>query len=246
MTNKWQASQTLKVLVVDDDTFVLKYMRQLLNELGCYFIFEATDGEEALDVLSKNKIDLVFLDVKMTPMHGLDLLKSIRKGSYGLARDLPVVMLSSSHDDDILGTALALDCDGFLSKPTCLSALSKKLQNLERKRIEVKPVIAYQVIQTAHLIESRHGNPFHQRVFIPVNAQVISLEDLSVGHVLAIDVCTLSGGVLLTSNTLITAQHIQKLKDIRLSTQIGCIAVKQKKATRFCQDRLSGTTGVTC
>ncbi len=244
MSNNWQIDQNYRVLVVDDDKFVLQYMRQLLGRIGCCFIYQATDGEEAIEILLKNKIDLVFLDIKMAPINGLDALKSIRTGFHGLRRDIPVIFLTSANDDEVLGTALALDCNAFLSKPASIAEINEKMKRIQASPFYVKPSIAYQVINTKEVVKVKKLTETKRQVFIPPNATIISLDELSPGQVLAIDVCTLSGGVLLTANTMLTSQHIEKLNDIGFSTQIGRIAIKNASSRRITPDRQLNEAGI--
>ncbi|MFC4593703.1 hybrid sensor histidine kinase/response regulator [Sphingobium tyrosinilyticum] len=79
----------LKVLVVEDSEHVRYFARQLLGELGCGVI-EASNGNEALEQLKAHDVDLVFSDIVMPGMSGLDLAKKIRE-TY---TDIPVLLAS--------------------------------------------------------------------------------------------------------------------------------------------------------
>jgi CheY-like chemotaxis protein len=79
----------LKVLVVEDSEHVRYFARQLLGELGCSVI-EASNGNEALEQLKAHDVDLVFSDIVMPGMSGLDLAKEIRE-TY---TDVPVLLAS--------------------------------------------------------------------------------------------------------------------------------------------------------
>ncbi|MCC2981186.1 PAS domain-containing sensor histidine kinase [Sphingomonas sp. IC4-52] len=79
----------LRVLVVEDSEHVRYFARQLLDDLGCVVI-EATDGDEALELMKHHSVDLVFSDIVMPGMSGLDLAKQIRE-AYG---DVPVLLAS--------------------------------------------------------------------------------------------------------------------------------------------------------
>jgi CheY-like chemotaxis protein len=79
----------LKVLLVEDSDHVRYFARQLLDDLGCKVI-EASNGHEALELMKEHDVDLVFSDIVMPGMSGLDLAQQIRK-TYG---DVPVLLAS--------------------------------------------------------------------------------------------------------------------------------------------------------
>lgn len=81
--------QGLRVLLVEDSDHVRYFARQLLDDLGCEVV-EAANGQEALDRLAENEVDLVFSDIVMPGMSGLDLAQKIRE----IRGDLPVLLAS--------------------------------------------------------------------------------------------------------------------------------------------------------
>lgn len=87
-----------KVLIVDDEPFVRSSIISLLdwNSLGYTFPCEAANGKEALDIVNKNDIDLVLLDMSMPVMTGMDFLKKLNLPANGL---MPAVIVLSAYDD---------------------------------------------------------------------------------------------------------------------------------------------------
>jgi CheY-like chemotaxis protein len=79
----------LRVLVVEDSEHVRYFARQLLGDLGCKVV-EAVDGREALEHLAKHDFDLVFSDIVMPGINGLELAKQIRESGLGV----PVLLAS--------------------------------------------------------------------------------------------------------------------------------------------------------
>jgi CheY-like chemotaxis protein len=79
----------LKVLIVEDSEHVRYFARQLLDDLGCDVI-EASNGDEALEQLQEHDVGLIFSDIVMPGMSGLDLAKTIRE-TYG---HIPVLLAS--------------------------------------------------------------------------------------------------------------------------------------------------------
>lgn len=99
------------ILVVDDEERIRKLICAYLNK-GEYNTLEASNGFEAINVLKKEKIHLVVLDVMMPFLDGWQTLVEIRKFS-----DVPVIMLTAKSEDDdkLLGYSLGVDV--YLTKP---------------------------------------------------------------------------------------------------------------------------------
>lgn len=101
------------ILLVDDSSLIRKALRRFLNELGYGTIIEAADGTEAVQTVSEQAVDFVFMDVVMDQMNGDEALSEIRK----LKPELPVVMLSSVTDYEMVATCKELGISGFIFKP---------------------------------------------------------------------------------------------------------------------------------
>lgn len=105
------------VLIVDDSNTMRKIVSRALRQAGIDFseILEAGDGQEALDVLAKNKVDVVLSDINMPNMTGLEFLKA--KSEDPAIKDIPVVMISTETGADIIDQAKALGAKGAVKKP---------------------------------------------------------------------------------------------------------------------------------
>lgn len=104
----------MKILIVDDDSFSRKILRNLLAKFEAE-IFEAANGVEALDLIHKEEPQLVLLDVVMPVLNGLDTLQEIRT-SAAFSR-LPVVTVSARGERAIVMKFIDLGISGFLLKP---------------------------------------------------------------------------------------------------------------------------------
>ena len=103
---------SIKVLVVDDESRMRKLVKDFLSKKG-YIVLEAGDGEEAVDIFMNNKdIGLIILDVMMPKMDGWETCKEIRKFSQ-----VPIIMLTAKSDerDELLGFELGID--EYITKP---------------------------------------------------------------------------------------------------------------------------------
>ena len=99
------------VLVADDDYNVHEILEMYLEEED-YEMISAYDGEEALQKLADNKIDLIVLDIMMPKLDGKEVVKEIRKDN-----DIPIIFLSAKGEefDRVLG--LELGADDYVTKP---------------------------------------------------------------------------------------------------------------------------------
>ena len=99
------------VLHADDADFLRNVVKDILSSQG-YEVLQAKDGEECIDLLLRNQVDILLLDINM-PGNGLVILEEVKK-TYP---DLPVLMLSAMADDQTVKKTLALGADGFVVKP---------------------------------------------------------------------------------------------------------------------------------
>lgn len=103
----------VRMVVVDDHALFRRGLIGLINDLpGLQVIGEASNGREALQVIQREKPDVVLLDVNMPEMDGIQTVDQIRK------MNLPVrvLMLTISEDEEDLLTAIRLGADGYLLK----------------------------------------------------------------------------------------------------------------------------------
>ena len=117
----------MKILIVEDEVLIREGMSDYLMECG-YEVFEAGDGQEALDLFHREAPDLVLLDIQLPILNGLEVLKTIRKTS-----SVPVLMLTAFHDEDYKLTAFGEMADGYLEKPFSLSLLKVRIEAIFKK-----------------------------------------------------------------------------------------------------------------
>ena len=110
----------LKVLLVDDDAFMINLTKRILRQLGIESALDATDGELALDRLNESTIDVIVCDLNMPGMDGLEFLRHLAG-----RESQPAVILLSGEDKSILRTAEQL---AQAHKLRILGALSKPIK----------------------------------------------------------------------------------------------------------------------
>ncbi|MGM0624001.1 MAG: response regulator, partial [Campylobacterota bacterium] len=123
----------LELLVVDDEMQIKELVSQNLSKL-CKKVHSASNGQEAIKIYQKEPIDLVISDIRMPVMHGIDLLKEIKKIDY----EQVVVLFSGSNDTDFLIKAINAGCDKFFTKPLDFMQLKQELELLAKKIVAQK------------------------------------------------------------------------------------------------------------
>ncbi len=113
------------VLVVDDEPEITSQSREYLSHLG-YHVLTASTGEEALELMGMNHVDLVLLDLNMPGMGGFRCLEEIRKVRPSLK-----VLIASGHSEfDVNIEELMKEASGFLRKPYRLADLADRVREV--------------------------------------------------------------------------------------------------------------------
>ena len=103
-----------KVLVVDDNPDSVTIMRGILENRG-YEVVAANTGSEALDLLRRETVDVVLLDVMMPEMNGMEVLQRIKENV--VTGGLPVILVTAkTHDEDLL-SGYQYGADYYITKP---------------------------------------------------------------------------------------------------------------------------------
>ena len=151
----------LKVLLVDDEPFILQGIKVIIDweKEGFEIAATAENGLEALEYLKKEKVDLIIADIRMPGMTGLELLEQIRREEIS---DAYFVILSGYAEFDYARRAMQNKCTEYLLKPVDRETLLKLLHKVralsDRERQESK---AHEEMEHAyfsrHLISLIHG-----------------------------------------------------------------------------------------
>lgn len=104
-----------KILVVDDERHVVRLLKEFLSSKN-YEVYTAMNGMEAIEKVKEVNPRIVFLDILMPGMGGLDCLKEIMK----LNPKTAVVMLTAVIDEELALRALQLGADDYITKPVDL------------------------------------------------------------------------------------------------------------------------------
>ena len=119
--------ESKNVLIAEDNLINIEVLRQLMNFIKAN-IYIAHDGKECLEILSKNRIDMILMDIQMPELDGLETTKLIRAMPQ-FAR-LPIVGISAGLISNEKDLALAAGMDSFLTKPIDPEELIQAMTNL--------------------------------------------------------------------------------------------------------------------
>lgn len=118
------------ILIVEDNNDIRQYLSNELRQ--SYLTLEAGNGEEALNILKEQDIDLILTDVMMPVMDGLKLCKHIKQNLYTC--HIPIIILSAKADLKEQLEGLQMGADDYIPKPFSMSLISAKIKNLFRTR----------------------------------------------------------------------------------------------------------------
>ena len=137
------------ILVVDDDPYIQEALGDRLESLG-YGVMRASDGKQALEIIDHQDPQLVFLDIEMPGMKGLDVLREIRKRE----KDFPVVMITAYGSVDLAVEAMKDGAYDFIPKPFKAGHIALVVDKaMERQRLRrEKEVLSEEVDRRYRLV----------------------------------------------------------------------------------------------
>jgi DNA-binding response OmpR family regulator len=103
-----------KVLIVDDEEVIRKFLRIHLDKLG-YEVMEAADGEQAIEQLGKDDFDLLICDILMPKKDGWEVIKEAK--SNPKTKNLPVIVLTAKNEDSDMFKGYDLGANYYMTKP---------------------------------------------------------------------------------------------------------------------------------
>ncbi len=116
----------LKILLADDSILIRKKLRSLLEKCNCKTIFEAENGNKAIELVKLEQPDIVFLDIIMPDKDGLEALKEIKEFNP----NIKVIMASSAGTQSHLRKAIELGAYDFIQKPVTLEAVTNIIEKI--------------------------------------------------------------------------------------------------------------------
>ncbi len=125
-----------KILVVDDEKNILNTMKAILQDEG-HVVYTVQNGKDALQFVKSNECDVVFLDVWLPDIDGMEVLQQIKQ----LQNDIAVIMISGHGSIDIAVKSTRLGAFDFLEKPPSMerviTSLNNAIEQMQLKRENV-------------------------------------------------------------------------------------------------------------
>lgn len=119
---------SIKVMIVDDFATMRKIIKNILAQLGFKDVIEADDGTTALELLKKQKVDLIISDWNMPKMSGLELLKAVRSNEN--LKSIKFVMVTAESQKENVIEAIRNGVNQYVVKPFTPQVLKEKLEKI--------------------------------------------------------------------------------------------------------------------
>lgn len=122
----------LKILIIDDNEIVLLTMKNILKNRD-FFVEVAANGTDGLEKFKNDTFDIVFLDLGLPDIHGLEILREIRDSKP----ELPVIIMTAYGKEAYFEEAMKLNASEYLEKPfddhVILQAIEKNVKDRKLK-----------------------------------------------------------------------------------------------------------------
>ena len=115
-----------KILIVDDEEFILNLLRNGLTENG-FDVITAPDGFEGILSVEDHKPDMVISDIMMPRLTGLDFLKALKNNKE--TRNIPVILISARDEVEIVQKGLSMGAVDYITKPFKINEIVGKLRH---------------------------------------------------------------------------------------------------------------------
>lgn len=134
----------IRVCLVEDQTIVRQGLRSLLGlNKDIEIVAEASDGEEAIEAIEREKPDVILLDLRMPRLDGLGVLQRLRE--RGTSR--PTLILTTFDDDTMLFEAVRAGAKGWLLKDVSLERLTDAIRTVAAGGTCIEPVITERIMR---------------------------------------------------------------------------------------------------
>jgi DNA-binding NarL/FixJ family response regulator len=134
----------IRVVLVDDQTLVRRGICSLLELAGdIAIVAEASDGEEGMAAIRRERPDVVLLDVRMPGKNGLDVLRDLQ-GAGALP---PTILLTTFDDDEVLLEAVKAGARGYLLKDVSLERLTDAIRSVAGGGTVIRPALTERVLR---------------------------------------------------------------------------------------------------
>lgn len=142
-------SQTLRILIAEDEFLVLMATKSYVEELGHEVVGVATDGEMAVELALEKRPDLVIMDINMPNLDGIDAVREINKTFF-----VPTVIVSGYHDEPLIKRATEEGVLYYLLKPIDIEELKIAI-NISMAKFEELKNLQEELQSTKNALDAR-------------------------------------------------------------------------------------------
>lgn len=232
----------ISILIVDDAAYMRRILRLTLLDIGYDQVSEADSGLTALKLFEKSSFDLIICDINMPGMSGLELLREIRSGKTRAPSNSRVIFMTALTNSDVLRDSMRLEVNGYMLKPIKAETVKKNILRVLKENLLLKNEEFYQTIdlcmQGGNQIRTRkpyaaddiprrpeaneEGVPLVEpgsqsadcQAQLSENGVATSVFQLEIGSILAEDLRTTDGKLLLSAGQRLTTRHIHRIHDL--------------------------------
>ncbi|MBM3226994.1 MAG: response regulator, partial [Candidatus Tectomicrobia bacterium] len=142
------------VLVVDDEAIICTLFAAMLGQYDCYHVITTTDGRQVMDILHRERCDVVLLDVCMPAIPGLSVLRQITQAFA----ELPVIIITGHGSIELAVESMQAGAADFVTKPVPAAVVHIRIQKaLEHARTR-------RLASTDGLTDVYNYRTFHERL----------------------------------------------------------------------------------
>jgi two-component system, OmpR family, alkaline phosphatase synthesis response regulator PhoP len=120
----------IKILIVDDEPSIIVPVQFLMEQNG-YDVMVAFSGEEAMEIIAENKIDLILLDIMLPVIDGFEVCQRVRENPQW--NKIKIILLTALGSDANIEKGLALGADAYITKPFSNIEIVEKVKKLLEK-----------------------------------------------------------------------------------------------------------------
>ena len=151
----------MTVLIVEDNSEMRQYIRTVLSDN--YSILEASDGNNAIQVLNSHMVDLILSDMMMPGMNGLELTKAVRANMN--FSHIPIIILTAKTSRDTQLECLHVGADDYITKPFDEAMLQAKISSLIENRKNYQKRFQNDMnVESLHIAEDSYDKKFMEKV----------------------------------------------------------------------------------
>jgi len=146
--SKSKTNLNKKILIVEDDDLTRKIVLKSIINLGYQDTMAVGSAQAAIDLFESNQFDLIFADLFMPKINGLDLIKRIRTNKTLAKPNTRIIVLSGLTQAKALGVAMALNVNDVIVKPLIPNIIDEKISRIITEPFQTQNPLAYEAIDT--------------------------------------------------------------------------------------------------